>query len=97
METETAAVPKETSRIHSGILVLLVLSVFINYVDRSNLSVAAPLLKDELGFTPAQIGVLLSAFFWTYAGLQLVAGASRRWGTRHGPLGKTVWFELALP
>jgi anti-sigma regulatory factor (Ser/Thr protein kinase) len=30
-------------------------------------------------------------------GLQLVARASRRWGTRHGPLGKTVWFELALP
>ncbi|WP_335980646.1 SpoIIE family protein phosphatase [Streptomyces sp. CA2R106] len=30
-------------------------------------------------------------------GLQLVAGASRRWGTRHGSLGKTVWFELALP
>jgi hypothetical protein len=26
-----------------------------------------------------------------------VARASRRWGTRHGPLGKTVWFELALP
>ncbi|MBY8877074.1 SpoIIE family protein phosphatase [Actinacidiphila acidipaludis] len=30
-------------------------------------------------------------------GLQLVARTSRRWGTRHGPLGKTVWFELALP
>ncbi|WNI17516.1 SpoIIE family protein phosphatase [Actinacidiphila sp. ITFR-21] len=30
-------------------------------------------------------------------GLQLVAGASRRWGTRHGTPGKTVWFELALP
>ncbi|MFJ4984026.1 SpoIIE family protein phosphatase [Streptomyces sp. NPDC088732] len=30
-------------------------------------------------------------------GLQLVARASRRWGTRHGPPGKTVWFELALP
>jgi PAS domain S-box-containing protein len=29
-------------------------------------------------------------------GLHLVARASRRWGTRHGPLGKTVWFELAL-
>ncbi|SHK70744.1 ATP-binding SpoIIE family protein phosphatase [Actinacidiphila paucisporea] len=29
-------------------------------------------------------------------GLQLVAGASRRWGTRDGPLGKTVWFELGL-
>jgi serine phosphatase RsbU (regulator of sigma subunit)/anti-sigma regulatory factor (Ser/Thr protein kinase) len=30
-------------------------------------------------------------------GLQLVARSSRRWGTRHGALGKTVWFELALP
>ncbi|WP_433892193.1 SpoIIE family protein phosphatase [Streptomyces sp. CA-111067] len=30
-------------------------------------------------------------------GLQLVARTSRRWGTRHGPQGKTVWFELALP
>jgi anti-sigma regulatory factor (Ser/Thr protein kinase) len=30
-------------------------------------------------------------------GLQLVGRTSRRWGTRHGPLGKTVWFELALP
>jgi anti-sigma regulatory factor (Ser/Thr protein kinase) len=29
-------------------------------------------------------------------GLQLVAAASRRWGTRHGPPGKTVWFELEL-
>ncbi|MEU6171041.1 SpoIIE family protein phosphatase [Streptantibioticus parmotrematis] len=30
-------------------------------------------------------------------GMHLVARASRRWGTRQGPLGKTVWFELALP
>ncbi|MBH1935616.1 ATP-binding protein [Streptomyces sp. AV19] len=30
-------------------------------------------------------------------GLQLVAMASRRWGTRHGNNGKTVWFELSLP
>lgn len=30
-------------------------------------------------------------------GVQLVARESRRWGTRHGPMGKTVWFELALP
>jgi len=74
METQTPALPNDAARIPSGVLALLVLSVFINYVDRSNLSVAAPLLKDELGFTPAQIGVLLSAFFWTYAGLQLVAG-----------------------
>ncbi|PZT76450.1 MULTISPECIES: ATP-binding protein [unclassified Streptomyces] len=30
-------------------------------------------------------------------GLQLVARAARRWGTRRGKSGKTVWFELALP
>jgi anti-sigma regulatory factor (Ser/Thr protein kinase) len=30
-------------------------------------------------------------------GLQLVAGASRSWGTRPGTNGKTVWFELAVP
>ncbi|MFF4220489.1 ATP-binding protein [Streptomyces nondiastaticus] len=30
-------------------------------------------------------------------GLQLVACASRRWGTRRGGTGKTVWFELGLP
>jgi anti-sigma regulatory factor (Ser/Thr protein kinase) len=30
-------------------------------------------------------------------GLQLVACSARRWGTRKGRTGKTVWFELALP
>lgn len=30
-------------------------------------------------------------------GLQLVASSARRWGTRRGKSGKTVWFELALP
>ncbi len=30
-------------------------------------------------------------------GLQLVASSSRRWGTRPGESGKTVWFELAVP
>ncbi|WSE05346.1 ATP-binding protein [Streptomyces sp. NBC_01445] len=30
-------------------------------------------------------------------GLQLVAGSARRWGTRPGDTGKTVWFELSLP
>jgi ACS family D-galactonate transporter-like MFS transporter len=56
------------------VLFLLGLSVFINYIDRANLSVAAPLLQDELGLSHSQLGVLLSAFFWTYACMQLLAG-----------------------
>ena len=56
------------------VLLLLTLSVLINYIDRSNLSIAAPLLKDELGLTNTQLGTLLAAFFWTYAMLQIPAG-----------------------
>ena len=62
------------SRTLIGVLVLLWISVFLNYIDRSNLSIAAPLLKRELGLSATQLGVLLSAFFWTYASLQIPAG-----------------------
>jgi len=58
----------------SRVLVLLFLSVFINYIDRSNLSIAAPLIKDELGISASQLGMLLSAFFWTYSCCQLLSG-----------------------
>jgi MFS family permease len=57
-----------------ALLALLFLSVFLNYIDRSNLSIAAPMLKDELGISAAKLGWLLSAFFWTYAGMQILAG-----------------------
>src|SRR5438445_13540948 len=53
------------------VLSLLGLSVFISYIDRSNLSIAAPMLKDELHLSASQLGVLLSSFFWSYASLQL--------------------------
>jgi len=56
------------------ILILLVISVWINYVDRANLSVAAPLLRGELGLSQEYIGILLSALFWTYAAMQPAAG-----------------------
>ena len=64
----------ELSRNLIFVLVLLWLSVFLNYIDRSNLSIAAPLLKGELGLSASKLGVLLSAFFWTYACLQIPAG-----------------------
>ncbi|HEU5403008.1 MAG TPA: MFS transporter [Terriglobales bacterium] len=57
-----------------GLIALLAIAVFINYIDRGNLSIAAPLLKDELGVSPERLGFLLSAFFWTYAALQPVYG-----------------------
>ncbi len=54
--------------------VLLAISLLINYVDRGNLSLAAPLLKNELHLTAWQLGILFSAFFWTYTALQFVMG-----------------------
>jgi ACS family D-galactonate transporter-like MFS transporter len=55
-------------------LVLLLLAVLINYVDRGNLSLAAPLIKSEWHITAAQLGILFSAFFWSYMSLQFAVG-----------------------
>ena len=57
-----------------GVFFLLFVSILINYIDRGNLSVAAPLLKDELQISASQLGVLLAAFFWTYSAVQIISG-----------------------
>jgi len=44
---------------------VLPIFVLINFIDRGNLSIAAPLLKEELGISASELGILLSAFFWT--------------------------------
>jgi MFS family permease len=74
MPTSTVAQRKGLSGTLTLVLVLLAISVFINYVDRGNLSIAAAMLKDELRISASQLGVLLSAFFWTYACLQPISG-----------------------
>ncbi len=56
------------------LVALLASSIFINYVDRGNLSVAAPVLAREMTLSPAQLGLLFSAFFWTYSFCQIPAG-----------------------
>ena len=67
----SAITARRMSRSEWTLLVLLITSIFINYIDRSNLSLAAPLLEKELSLSPAQVGSLLSSFFWTYSLLQL--------------------------
>lgn len=57
-----------------GVILLLAVATLLNYVDRSNLSTAAPLLQVELSLSNTQMGVLLSAFFWVYAPAQILAG-----------------------
>ncbi len=64
----------KTLRIFAPALVLLFICLLINYVDRGNLSIAAPLLKEELRLSPSQLGILLGAFFPTYTAMQFVIG-----------------------
>lgn len=50
------------------------LGTAINYIDRANLSVAESYIRAEVGLSKAQMGFVLSAFFWTYAFFQLPFG-----------------------
>ncbi len=72
---------------------LLALAVFINYVDRGNLATAAPLIKDQLRLSTTQIGLLLSAFFWSYTPGQALSGwlAERIGPYRTLALGLGLW------
>ena len=65
----------DRAAISARVVGLLALAMFINYADRGSLSVAAPALRDGLRISNAQMGVLLSAFFWTYALAQPAAGS----------------------
>ena len=58
----------------SGLILLLGAAVFLNYVDRGAVGIAAPLMKSELGLTATQFGLVASAFFWVYAPVQLIVG-----------------------
>ena len=68
---EAAPIHVRISRREWIVILLLVLSVVINYVDRSNLGLAMPLLERQFSFSSLRAGELLSAFFWTYALVQL--------------------------
>ena len=57
-----------------GALLLIMGCITINYVDRVNLSVAAPTLMEVFGLTPTEMGVLMSAFFWSYVIIMIPAG-----------------------
>ncbi|HET6941086.1 MAG TPA: MFS transporter [Sphingomicrobium sp.] len=59
----------------AGALVFLIgAAVFLNYVDRGAIGIAAPLMKSDLGLSEEAYGVAFSAFFWIYAPVQLFAG-----------------------
>jgi ACS family D-galactonate transporter-like MFS transporter len=72
---------------------LIAVGVIVNYFDRTNMSVATKPLAQEFHLTAGQMGILLSAFAWSYAILQIPAGTlldkiGVKWVTRVGTI---IW------
>jgi MFS family permease len=67
----------------------------IGYIDRANIAVAAPAIGHELAINAAEMGLVLSAFFWTYAFMQLPAGwIIDRLGVRLSLTFAVGWWSL---
>jgi MFS family permease len=83
---------------------LVLAAGLVNYVDRVTLSVAGPTIAGELHLRPSQMGLLFSAFLWTYGLAQapvgaiidrigprpLLAGALTLWSAAQGATGLAV-------
>ncbi len=65
-----AGVPSSASRV----VLLVTAAVFINYIDRGNLATTATRIQDELQLSPSQLGLLASAFYFSYVPCMPVTG-----------------------
>jgi sugar phosphate permease len=77
--------------------VLLLISVMylITYLDRVNISAAAPEISKEFGFDKVTIGVIFSAFAWSYALFQVPGGwLSDRFGARRVLTGVVGFWSI---
>ncbi len=72
-----------TTHVRYWILAIIVIATAINYLDRANLSIAAPVVKKDLHISDVELGLIFSAFSWTYAALQIPGGLIlERFGAR---------------
>jgi sugar phosphate permease len=79
--TAGAASGKKTN-VRWLVLVLLCLMYLVTYIDRACISVVAPVISKEFGFSKLQMGLIFSAFAWAYSLGQIPGG----WlGDRFGP------------
>ena len=79
-----------TTRVRYWILAIIVIATAINYLDRANLSIVAPYVKKDLHISPIELGLVFSAFSWTYAALQIPGG----WVLER--VGPRITFGIAL-
>ncbi|MGN5480683.1 hypothetical protein ACTMU2_40065 [Cupriavidus basilensis] len=66
---------KQRIKTRHMILGVMCLMYFIAYIGRVNISVAAPLIREEMGLTSSQLGLVFSAFAYPYAAMQILPAA----------------------
>ncbi|MEM5451510.1 MFS transporter [Paraburkholderia sp. BR14263] len=80
------------SKARYRILGLLAVGTMINYLDRTVLGIAAPQLTRELGINAALMGLVFSAFSWSYVVAQIPGGVFLdRFGSKF-----TYWLSMTL-
>ncbi|MEX3963223.1 MFS transporter [Paraburkholderia sp. EG286B] len=80
------------SKARYRILGLLAVGTMINYLDRTVLGIAAPQLTKELGINAALMGLVFSAFSWSYVVAQIPGGVFLdRFGSKF-----TYWLSMTL-
>lgn len=88
----TAAAP---TRVRWRIFAIVFLVVVVNLIDRTTLAIAMPTIAKEFALSPAMQGLLLSAFFWSYALLQVPGGwLIDKFGPRALVAGSTVFWGV---
>ena len=79
-----------------GVGSLMLMAIVINYLDRTVMSAAAPAIISDLHITTAEMGFIMSAFFWSYAAFQIPAGwLADRIGQRICLGVSVLWWSLA--
>ena len=71
---DISGVRTAATRCRYVVLLLLFIGISINYLDRANMAIAAPVLQKEMGIQPALMGIIFSAFSWAYMCMQVPAG-----------------------
>jgi ACS family D-galactonate transporter-like MFS transporter len=95
-QAAASARSQHRTQVRLGILALISFATLLNYLDRAVMGVAAPSMTEELNISPVMMGLIFSAFSWTYAAAQIPGGiVLDRFGTRITYAASLVFWSIA--
>ncbi len=87
---------KKVNNLRWWIVGTIFLATTINYIDRQALSVAAPVIRKDLGLTNEEYGWIVSSFLLAYAIMQMISGRLiDSLGTKKGFSIAVIWWSIA--